>query len=270
VDSYSIRLKDDGSMGVECVLYQTPVVTYYPTGLIELRCNGWSSASTVCFIEEVTNFNARIFNGSLCISVGGVETRMQDDTVLRIMDGRIENPTTDKTHSLVRGKSNIVRKQYDEFVKYACALIRLKAEGFLVAEYDDTFEKAPASTPKIYLDMPEALNRTGYTHFADDVRSFFALVKADGEDKHFAYYKAVLAMAKSFGRNTWGQGYKLTGCHINEVMFKKAFDGLVIGYHRDELFVEKQREKGEVKRDPYKKYFEGGWGRVHANKVMGS
>jgi len=270
VDSYSIRLKGDGSMAVECVLYRTPVVTYYPDGLVELRCGGWYSNTTANFIEEVTNYSARIFNSSLCVSVGGVETRMLKDEAIRITNGRIENLTADKTHSLVRGKSNIVRKQYDEFLKYACALVRLKAEGFLVSEYEETFTKSDTSSPKHYIDMPEGIDRTSYNHFADDVHAFFRLVKTDGEDKHVAHYKAVLAMARAFGRNTWGQGYKMTGCHIDEPTFKRAFDGLVTGYHRSELFVEKERQLGEVKKDPYKKYFEGGWNRLHANKVMES
>ena len=270
VDMYSIRLKDDGSMGVECVLYQTPVVTFYPTGLVELRINGWASTSTANFIEEVTNFNARIFNGSLCVSVGGMETRMEEDKPLRIMNGRIENPKQEITHALVRGKTNIVRKQYDEFVKYASALIRLKAEGFISAEYQDTFTKADTNSARNYVDMPEGLNRTSYTYFKDDVPKFFELVKTEGEDKHIAHYKAVLAMAHSFGANTWGQGYKITGCHIDEKTFKRAFDNLVIGYHRDEVFIEKDRELGEVKKDPYKKYYESGWDKLHANKVMGS
>jgi hypothetical protein len=267
IDSYSIRLKDDGSMGVECVLYRTPVVTFYPTGLVELRCGGWYSISTACFIEEVTNYSARIFNGSLCVSIGGVETRMDSEAPLQIQDGRILNPTTDTTHSLIRGASNKVRKQYVEFLSYASALVRLKSEGFLVAEYEDNFTKAETSSAKNYTDMPEALNRPQYTHFAEDVRKFFALVNSDGEDKHVAHYKAVLVLAHSFGRTTWGQGYKVAGCVINEQMLRKGFEGLMTGYHRDELFVEKERAEGEVKRDPYKKYFEGGWERLHAKQV---
>lgn len=266
VDSYSIRLKGDGSMGVECVLYQTPVVTFYPTGLVELSKDGWSTISTAYFIEEVTGYSARIFNGSLCVSIGGIETRMTDEP-LRIMNGRIENPKQEITHALVRGKTNIVRKQYADFLKFACALVRLKAEGFVVSEYEETFGKAEPHSARNYVDMPEGLNRPSYTYFEADIPKFFALVRSDGADKHLAHYKAVLAMAHSFGVNTWGQGYKITGCHIDEKTFKRAFDSLVLGFHRDELFIQKHREIGEIKKDPYKKYFEGGWDRLHSNNV---
>jgi len=267
VDSYSIRLRDDGSMGVECVLWKTPVVTYYPTGLVELRANGWESQSTVCFIEDLTPYHARIFNGSLCISVGGVEVRMGENEPLQIMDGKILNPSRDKTHSLIRGETNNVRKQYAEFIKYACALVRLKADGFTMQELDDTFEKAKQGTAKTYKDMPEALDRPHYTFFPEDVRALFALVNTQGEEKHVAHYKATLALARSFGENTWGAGYTVSGIHIDEARLKRGFDNLVLGYHRDQLFVEKERAEGEVKKDPYKKYFENGWAKLHSNNV---
>lgn len=263
VDMYSIRLKDDGSMGVECVLYQTPVVTFYPTGLVELRNDGWASTSTASFIEEVTNYSARIFNGSLCVSVGGVETRLTDG-VLKIEGGRILNLTVDKTHAVIRSEANKVRKQYAEFLKYGCALVRLKAEGFLLAEYQEAFGKDEKGGIK---DLPLNMDRSYKNDFPKDVHAFFALVGESGVDKHIAHYKAVLAMSWSYGSNTYSQGYTATGTHINEANFKQAFDGLVLGYHRDEVFMEKEREAGEVKKDPYKKYFESGWGRLHSNNV---
>jgi hypothetical protein len=268
VDMYSIRLKEDGSMGVECVLYKTPVVTFYPTGLVELRNDGWASTSTACFIEEVLGHyaSARVFNGSLCVSVGGVEARL-DDEVLKIENNRILNPTTDKTHTVIRSEANKVRKQYAEFLKYACALVRLKAEGFTVLEYQEAFGTDAKGGIK---DLPLNMDRAYKADFPKDVRSFFALAGDGGVNKHIAHYKAVLAMSWSYGANTYATGYSVTGTHINEAMFKRAFDMLVLGYHRDEVFAIKERELGEVKKDPYKKYFESGWGRLHANNVTSS
>lgn len=267
VDNYSIRLRDDGTMGVECVLWKTPVVTFFPDGLVELRCGGWYSVSTAIFIEETTNYHARIFNGSLCVSVNGVETRMHENKPLQIKDGKILNLTKDKTHALIRGEANKVRKDYEDFLKFACALVRLKADGFMAQEYEDTFKEAKPNSARTYVDMPEALSRPHYTHFVEDVQMLFALVKESGVNKHLAHYKATLALARSFGANTWGSGYKVTGVHVDEARFKKGFDTLVLGYHRDELFMEKERAEGEIKKDPYKKYFESGWHKLHANKV---
>lgn len=259
VDMYSIRLKDDGSMGVECVLYQTPVVTFYPTGLIEIRDGSWSTVSTAYFIEEVTGYNARLFNNSLCVSVMGMETRLEG--VLRIMNGKIENPVADRTHYVKRAETNKVRKQYEEFIKYASALVRLKAEGFTVAEAEEIFGRSDKGD----LQMPDEVARPYYSDFAKDMHTLFDWVKADGEDKHLAHYKAVLTLAMCFGTRTYGTGYKYTGAHIKEDAFKRQFNNLMLGYHRDEVFGVKEREVGDVKRDPYIKYFESGWRRLHEN-----
>lgn len=250
VDMYSIRLRDDGSMGVECVLYKTPVVTYYPTGLVELRINGWSSASTVSFIEEVTGYRSRIFNGSLCVSVGGIETRMSDEQVLQIMDGRILNAVADKTHKVNRAMANKVRSKYVDFVKYASALVRLKGGQFTSEEVESN-------------GALREVGRSTYNKFPDEVRSLFELIGEQGEDKHVAHYKATVSLARAFGGVTWGNGYQVTGCKIDEQKFKASFDYLVLGYHRDEVFMEVDREEGVVKKDPYRKYYESGWKRLH-------
>jgi hypothetical protein len=191
---------------------------------------------------------------------------MDETKPLQIMNGKILNPSRDKAHSLVRGGTNNVRKQYAEFLKFACALVRLKADGFMGEEYANTFTKAGADTTRNFKDMPECLDRPHYVHFPDSVREVFALVRSEGEDKHLAHYKATLALAHAFGSNTWN-GTDRSGICVTEKQLKRGFDGLILGFHRQELFIEKEREVGEVKKDPYKKYFEGGWDRLHSNNV---
>ena len=115
--------------------------------------------------------------------------------------------------------------------------------------------------------MPDQISRTYYSDFPKNIHTLFDWIKDDGEDKHLAHYKAVLTIAMNFGSRTYGQGYKHTGSHITDEAFKRAFNGLMLGYHRDEVFGVKEREAGEVKRDPYIKYFEQGWNRLHANNV---
>lgn len=255
VDMYSIRMREDKA--IECVLYKTPVVTFCPDGLIELRHDNWNSVSTAYFIEEVSGFRARIFNNSLCVNIQGVESRMGEEP-LRIMNGEVLNPTTDVTHAIDRKQANNVRKRYAEFVKYASALVRLKAEGFTASEYEQNEHK---------VSKWGDLGKHSYVGFADSVQEFFGLVNDDSENRHESHYLALLSLARGCGSHTWGQGYKITGCHLSEEQFKKSFENLLIGYHRDEVFVVKQRETGLVMRDPYSKYFQGGWNRVHANKV---
>lgn len=260
VDMYSIRKRDDGA--IECVCYKTPVVTFYPDETIEIRNEEWNTVSTAYFIEEVTGFRARVFNNSLCVSVGGIETRLE--TMLKVKDGQFVGIKADTTHYIKRAEANKVRKQYADFLTYACALVRLKAEGFTNDEMAETFGKNKHGN----LLMPDSIARTYWADFGKHVREVFALVNDTTEDRHIAYYKAVLVIANCFGTNTYSNNYTNRGVHIKEDAFKRAFNNLMLGYHRDEVFGIKDRELGEVKRDPYVKYFSGGWKRMHASENL--
>jgi hypothetical protein len=53
---------------VECVLYQTPVVRYFPDGSVGLQCNGWVSPSTAEFMHEHSPFYARKRSNRIWVS----------------------------------------------------------------------------------------------------------------------------------------------------------------------------------------------------------
>jgi hypothetical protein len=257
VDSYSIVKREDGA--VECVLWKTPVVTWYPDGLIEVRKDGWASQSTACFIEEVTGFSSRIFNHSLCITVGGLETRIGDEPI-QIREGKILNPLRDPTHTLIRGATSKAAGQYAEFMKYGSALCRLKTDGFSIQEANELFAKNETG------GMPElltSLHRPDFNQFGDELGKFLVYIGDTSEEKYLAYNKAMLCMAWSYGASTWGKDYEIKGSKLDEQTFKNAMKYLIMGIHRDEIFKETLRDAGDVKRDPHLKYFRSGWKRYH-------
>ena len=257
VDAYSIVKRDDGA--IQCVLYKTPVVTWYPDGLIEVRKDGWASISTACFITDVTNFSSRIFNNSLCIKVGAIETRIGDEPI-QIREGRILNPLRDATHTLIRGATSKAAGKYAEFMKYGSALCRLKPEGFSIQEAEELFPKdAKGGMP----DLLTGLHRPDYDQFSSELAKFVAYISDTSEEKYLTYNKAMLSMAWSYGASTWGKGYVMQGSKLDEQTFKNAMKYLIMGIHREEVFKETLREAGDVKRDPYLKYFRQGWKRYH-------
>ena len=257
VDAYSIVKRDDGV--IQCVLYKTPVVTWYPDGLIEVRKDGWASTSTACFIMDVTNFGARIFNHSLCITVGGMETRIGDEPI-QIRDGTLLNPLRDPTHTLIRGATTRVAKRYAEFIKYGSALCRLKPDGFSIQEANELFPKnEKGSMP----DLLTGLHRPDYDQFSGELGKFLTYIGDTSEEKYLAYNKAMLGMAWSYGASTWGKAYEIKGSQLDEYTFKNAMKYLIMGIHRDEVFNEVLRDAGNIKRDPYIKYFRQGWKKYH-------
>jgi hypothetical protein len=60
----------DGDV-VECVLYQTPVVRYYPNGDVGVQCGGWASPSTAEFMYEHSPFVCRKRNRKVQVNPSG-------------------------------------------------------------------------------------------------------------------------------------------------------------------------------------------------------
>ena len=64
-DWETIRMAGDV---VECVLYQTPVVRYFPDGSIGLQCGGWATPSTAEFMHEHSPFYSRKKSNRIWVS----------------------------------------------------------------------------------------------------------------------------------------------------------------------------------------------------------
>lgn len=132
-NTFSIREQGCGS--IELVLYETPVITFRPTGEILLQTNGWNSVSTHQFIDRV-----------LRIPAHGQENK----TVVTLHEGKYVVPKTGglllKYSAAINGLELVgmhqvnygyrlnrkaltkVRTQYSEFTKYFNAMLKLRRE----------------------------------------------------------------------------------------------------------------------------------------------
>jgi hypothetical protein len=111
--------------------------------------------------------------------------------------------------------------------------------------------------------MPADLSHEERSGWEDSVKLFFTLITDTNEEtKNDSYYKAILQMVYSFGASKWN-AYETEGYTLNEKKALKAFDELVIGFHRSETLIEKVLPDGVVRKDSNGKYFRGGWKRLH-------
>ena len=149
-----------------------------------------------------------------------------------------------------RAEANKVRAQYKEFIDYAVAIVKLKDDGFTEKEYED--EKVNKVD----------LSRSNYTMFTDGMRAFLPLVNDTSENKHHSWYKATMMLAQSFG--AWS--YRDSGRRITAAQTIKGMDTLILGIHRDTVFLQAELEEGNVRRDAHAKYFSTGWERLHTGK----
>ena len=251
VDSFWM-LKCPLTQDVECMLYRTPVVTYQSNGNIKIKSDGWDTISTANFINEVLGINAYIFDHNLCVAFGGGNYRVPNKGVLTLRreDGRymyVDGAVTNVTHKVNRKAINAIRKQYKEFKDYARAIIKLRAGEFPHEEIQSVFDgEYPVSIQYSWQHGEVAKWITNIKEWVSDT----------SEDKHNQYYKALLAITRSF--IGWGG-------RISQEEFDRGFNYMTLGIHRNEVLDEEVLPLGVIKKDNYGKYFRKAWGRYHAS-----
>ena len=264
-DHYLINFKPEGA--VECILYKTPVVTFYENGDVTLRHDGWNSVSTCNFIGEVLGLHSSIFNYNTLVGFGGKDYIVPAEglTIRRNHNWVYEpvNPTPVIGHALDRKGANNVRVRYHPFYSYLSSMCRLKAgSDYPQTEMYRVFGKTEGKYPRP--KMPADLSHDERNGWEDSVKLFFDWITDTKEEtKNDSFYKAILHMAYSFGITKWGNGSETEGYVLHEKKALKAFDELIIGFHRSETLKEKVLPEGVVRKDSNGKYFRGGWKRLH-------
>jgi hypothetical protein len=154
-------------------------------------------------------------------------------------------------HAIDRKKANNVRAQYKPFLDYASRMSRLKGnDPYLDSEIQRMFP----------VGMGVLLGNRAYDKWTDSVKNLFTLMKSEGENQHDDYYKALLMLAKSFGNHRY---HEPEGYVVMERKLKVALDDLIVGFHRDDVLVQKEIPLGVARRDSNGKYFRDGWRRLH-------
>jgi hypothetical protein len=262
-DQYKIVVLPEG--GVACVLYKTPVVTFFGNGDIRILNDNWNSVSTCNFIDEIlSSVGSRIYNNDLYVRTYQGEFALGNEGIWLRMnaDGNLE-VKTDKlppryVHAIDRKKANNVRAQYKPFLDYVSRMCRLKGnDPYLHSEMVRMFPHPTISDSYV---MGTELGSRAYASWTDSIKNLFTLMKSEGGDQHDNYYKALLLLARSYGNHKYREpeGYVVT-----ERKVKVALDDLIIGFHRDEVLMQKEIPLGVARRDSNGKYFRDGWRRLH-------
>ena len=229
-DCYSIR-KNPSNDAIECVLYQTPVVTFMPDGVVEVRNGGYVTVSTHMFIEEVlagTGLRVLGQRGKTIVRVSGQALALGNSEKLRLRkneNGRLQ-PLETQTHyayRINRKGANIVRARFKEFYDYFKGFIKLRAEETQGTHYGPMrtmvncafAELADSLGTKDYWDgdyltvwtddwkglIMKPGTYSGWAKISEDeykstVNKFLDLIKSDQpeETKHLNFHKAALVI----------------------------------------------------------------------------
>jgi len=260
-DHYLINFYPEGA--VECVLYKTPVVTFYENGEVLIRHDGYNSTSTCNFIGEVLGLHSSIFNYKTLVGFNHKNYVVPDSglTIKRNANWVYEpvNPVPVMGHAINRKGANNVRARYKPFRAYLSSMCRLKdGSDYPQSELLRVFGANKHNQPNV-----GDLSHEERDKWEEHVKSFFGLITDTKEEtKSESFYKGLLMVACAFGTTRWGSR-EVEGYVLSEKKALKAFDDLIIGFYRSETLIEKVLPDGVVRKDSNGKYFRGGWKRLH-------
>lgn len=258
VDSFRILKQENGA--IQCILYNTPVVTFTPEDNIVINTAGFNGGSTRKFIDEVSphGIAAYVFDKTMCLTLYGTPNedgssnkgsyrlkRNEPTLVRRVQTGWVvEDAVQHTVHKVNRRGKKAVMDRYQPFFAYVDAFCRLRGGE----KVEDT-------------EIKEALGAQGYPLVAGNnymnqwkMENRYALLMgymaSTGEEQHSDYYKATMVLLCEVHRS-------------DAAMMRATLVSILTGIHRDEVFTVEAVAKGSVKKDAYARYFSTQWDDYH-------
>lgn len=267
VDMYSIVKLENGD--IQCVCYKTPVVTFHTDNTITLRAGGCASQTTVNFISEVVNLNAVVFDRSICVATypKGEYFRMDNHEPFKMEKDEhgYWRPVTIRQefiHRIRRKESNKVMKECEGLLAYLDNMRKLRHDGEMARFSKEEIEQTFGEPKDNYSRRLDISLSSHYASSATVFASFRDWMNDKSEDKHLSYYKAMLVLVNTVGAMDWHTEERRMRAH-HWLEAKTTLKNMVWGFHRDTVFEPVAVRLGEVKRDTYGRFFEGGWEKYH-------
>lgn len=259
VDSFRILKQENGA--IQCILYNTPVVTFTPEDNIVINTGGFfNSGSTRKFIDEVSpnGIAAYVFDKTMCLTLYGTPNedgssnkgsyrlkRDEPTLVRRVQTGWVvEDAVQHTVHKVNRRGKKAVMDRYQPFFAYVDAFCRLRGGD----KVEDTEIKEaigvqgyPLVTSNNYMNQWKMENRYAL---------LMGYMASTGEQQHVDYYKATMVLL----------------CEVHlcyAAMMRTALVSILTGIHRDEVFTVEAVAKGSVKKDAHARYFSPQWDDYH-------
>lgn len=137
-DWETIRMNGDI---VECVLYDTAVVRYYPDGAVGLCCGGWVTPSTADYMHAHSPFYVRKQNNAIRVAehrqaekVYPLPERGETRFVLTDVNKYVlETPITITKQVVDRSKAKEARAPFMPFVKFVDSFLKM-SDGWVMDE----------------------------------------------------------------------------------------------------------------------------------------
>lgn len=259
----SFRMSKQVNGDIQCILYNTPVVTFTVADNIVINLNQWISGSTCKFLDEVTGgrFSARVFDCSIVIRTnGGGDYRLHSHipcTLTRIKDPEgghgmdtftLSDWEKRTVHMVDRAGKKEALAPYRPFLEYIRAFLKLRRDEHI------SLEEAAEALQGHYPSLPRGATN-GRTEFTQRVEYLNKWVLSTAENKHEDFYRASMLLC---GHPRYQGGMVDTDMEF--------YDNMLLGVNRDKVFKEVEVADGLVKKDAYKGFFGSMWNDYHKSQ----
>lgn len=160
-----MQIRENAVGNIECILYETPVVTFNKEGTVTISPGKWPGAFTCSFVSNILHrVGARTTRNKMVLNVEGTEYTLDKDMVLEIKHKNnlgfggweVVQATGVMEWQPNRAKANNVRANYSEFIKYYKGIISMLSES---VDKDEINERDPFEPKNLVRMQPEMLSQ---------------------------------------------------------------------------------------------------------------
>lgn len=240
---FQIRMQGDA---VECVCYDTPVVTFHPDGVVAIKDGGFVSQTTAHFIRDVLDIGASVSDKDIVLRVNDGYHRLKTGVKIKKNERGTYEVVEVAPHDLYhidRKKMNALRKQVRAFQTYLAGSIKVRDGYFEREELLEVLEgMGYAAHGNWSLELEPW--REDVTPVLERMQKFIQTVSQEDQDGN--WHRASVQMI-------WSGCAHRTKIRVNVKQELKRLDDLLIATHPKVLLVS-QCEPGVFQKNAYARF----------------
>lgn len=156
-----LRIEQTEDGAIQCWLYQTPVITFYPDGRVVISPGLYTTFFTCAFIENILpRVSGRHRLGNMVLDIRGKEYVVEEykTLTLRRDEGNqywaVEQAEGAWVFGVNKAKANNVRARFKSFLKFFDGFVKLNTQDVEATQFDDPDEPFTAKrVVKVSTDM---------------------------------------------------------------------------------------------------------------------
>jgi len=244
-------------------LYGKDIVTFFPSGRIEVCLGGYDSVSTRQFITAVTPWSCEIHKGTTyLVTAAGHYVFPNSQYVLILEDSVVLNPQQEVIYLLNRKALNVIRDKYKPFREYVKSMGSITncitTEEFNAANVPDGWNNREGRVQRLNLPTASVRYYHGVAKPLELIHAFVGLVNdaVSNNDLEKMYHAYMLLGISALDWNYYDDSFKSkdrTSPIAKQCL--EYFDEILKYVHRDTVFTKDVLPLGKKSSNDNRKYF---------------